>query len=384
MPVTELDPHHEALRRQYRLYAEKAVAPLVPVDDADATFPAEAALLAAEYGALSIMIPKTYGGVGESNLALSLMIMEVSRICASTSVTLSVHNSLGSGALVDHGSGALKDKYLPRLATGEIFGAYALTEPVSGSDAAALKTTAVRDGDDWLLTGTKLFVTSGDHAGMIVVFARSSQEEKKSRGITAFVVEPGYEGFSIGSKEDKLGIRGSTTVELVLENCRVPAENLLGVEGEGFKIALERLDGGRIGIASQALGIAQRCLEESLSYSQARQQDGKPLSHDQSIQWKLADMATEIDAARLLIYRAARLRDAKAEHTREAAMAKSFAGQLSNRVAREAIQIHGVHGYTKSAAVERCFRDARITELYEGTTEIQKLVIARDLLRNGV
>ncbi len=384
MLAGELDERHEALRQQYRRYAEEAVAPLVPADDEDAPFPREATLKAKDYGALSILIPKVFGGMQETNLALSLMISEVSRICPSTAVTLSVHNSLGSGALVDHGSPALKEKYLPRLATGELLGAYALTEPVSGSDAAALQTMAVRDGDDWLLTGTKLFVTTGDHAGAIVVFARTNSEVKASRGISAFVVEPGFEGFSVGTKEDKLGIRGSTTVELVLENCRVPGENLLGAEEAGFKIALERLDGGRIGIASQALGIAQRCLEESLSYSQERQQFGQPISKHQSIQWKLADMATEIDAARLLIHRAARLRDSKQKHTREAAMAKSYAGQLANRAACEAIQIHGGHGYTKKAVVERFFRDARITELYEGTTEIQKLVIARELLLHGV
>lgn len=377
----ELDAEHHALREQFREFAINQIAPLVPDDDEDAGFCAEGLRRAAEAGYCGILVPQEHGGLGLSNLALSLFLTEVARVCASTAVTLSVHNSLGASAVNDYGNEPTRAKYLQRLASGELLGAYALTEPASGSDASGLQTRAVLEGDVYKLTGTKLYVTSGDHAGLVVVFARTSDEEKKSRGISAFAVEPTFPGFSIGAKEDKLGLRQSSTVEIVLEGCEVPAENLLGEKGRGFPIALERLDGGRVGIASQALGMARRVLEEAVAAVARMQAAGNAQANEQWVHWTLAELATEVEAARMMIYRGARLRDARSKHTREGAMAKLVATRLANRAARECLAIVGLDGAGRNDVVARFFRDARITELYEGTTEIQKLVIARELLK---
>lgn len=371
-----LDRRHRGLRDDFRRFATEELAPLVPADDEGATFPAEAVQRAAAHGYCGITVPTEHGGLGLDNLALSLFLTETARVCPSTSVTLSVHNSLGASAVNDYGSEATKAAFLGRLAAGELLGAYALTEPASGSDASALETTAVRDGDHFVLNGTKLYVTSGDHAGMVVVFARTDKDAKPSRGISAFAVETSTPGMRVGSKEDKLGLRQSTTVELVLEDCRVPAEHLLGEPGRGFPLALERLDGGRIGIASQGLGMAERALELGVEALK-----GSPQQDEQRHLFSLAEVATEIDAARLLIYRAARLRDSGTRHTREGAMAKLFATRLANRATRAAIAVAGPEHAGRNSPLGRLFRDARITELYEGTTEIQKLVISRELLR---
>lgn len=379
----ELEARYRELQGQFRRFAQDEVQPLVATDDEDAEFPHEAIRRAAARGYTGILVPAERGGLGLGNLGLSLFLTEVARVCPSTAVTLSVHNSLGASAINDYGSERVRTKYLARLAKGELLGAYALTEPASGSDAAGLECAAVREGDHWSLTGTKLYVTSGNHAGMVVVFARTAKDEKKSRGISAFAVEPGFPGFAIGAIEDKLGIRASTTVEVVLDGCKVPAENLLGEEGRGFPIALERLDGGRIGIASQALGMAIRAFEEATRAVQGLERDGLIEANDQWRHWGLAELATDLDAARLLIYRAARLRDAKAPHTKEGAMAKLFATQLANRAARTALSIAGSGAAARCGPLGRYFRDSRITELYEGTTEIQKLVISREVLREA-
>jgi alkylation response protein AidB-like acyl-CoA dehydrogenase len=293
---------------------------------------------------------------------------------------MSVHNSLATSPIINFGSEKTKQKYLPKMATAELLGAYALSEAGSGSDAASLQARAVRDGNEYVLNGTKGWITSGAEADVIVVMVRTDPKER-SRGISTFVIEKGMKGLSMGKKEDKLGLRASSTVELIFEDLRVPAENMLGVEGQGFAIAMKTLDGGRIGIGTQAVGIAQACLDASVAYAREREQFGKKIGEFQAIQWKIADMATDIAAARLMVYRAARLRDRGEPHTYEAAMAKLFASEAGNKAAREAIQIHGGAGYLKDFPVERFFRDVRITEIYEGTSEIQRIVISRSLLK---
>jgi alkylation response protein AidB-like acyl-CoA dehydrogenase len=291
-----------------------------------------------------------------------------------------VHNSLVTAPLLAAGTEEQKRRWLPRLASGEVLGAYSLSEAPSGSDASALRCTAVRDGDSWVIHGTKLWVTSGTHAGLFLVFARTDPSVSKAKGITCFLVPRETPGFSVGRKEEKLGIRASSTTELVLEDCRVPADAVLGGVNRGFHLAMATLDGGRIGIASQALGIAEACLEASVKYANERQQFGRPIASFQPVQWKIAEMATRIEAARLLVRQAAWLKDRGEPHTVQASMAKLEASRTANFCAREAVQVHGGAGYLVDFPVERHMRDARITEIYEGTTEIQKLVIARHFL----
>jgi alkylation response protein AidB-like acyl-CoA dehydrogenase len=378
---------HALLRDEERLiqqtardFADREVAPQAEANSRAGRFPTELVQRAAELGFLGMLVPEEYGGSALGNFALVLVLEEINRACASTGVTVSVHNSLVCNPLRQWGSEDLKRRYLPRLVRGEVLGAYCLTEPHSGSDAAALSTRAKRDGDDWILTGTKFFVTTGAEAGLYVVFART--DEHKTRGITAFVVERGVPGIAVGKEEVKMGLSASHTVEIQLQDCRVPAHNVLGGVGEGFHIAMATLDGGRIGIATQAVGIAQACLEASVRYAAQRRQFGAAIASFQAIQHKLAAMATDVAAARHLVYHAARLRDAGVPHSQEASMAKLFASQMCNRAARDAVQIHGGYGDLKDFPVERYFRDARVTELYEGTTEIQKLVVARQLLKD--
>jgi butyryl-CoA dehydrogenase len=316
-------------------------------------------------------------------LAASIVVEEISRVCPSTAVTLSVHNSLVATAIAKHANDAQRARFLPKLASGEWLGAYCLSEAGAGTDASDQKATAVRKGDRYVINGPKLWITSGTHAGLFLVFARtapSPDPAKRSRGISCFAVERATKGVSIGKKEEKLGIRASPTTEVLFNECEVPAENLLGELDKGFRVAMDALDVGRIGIASQALGIAQGCLDESLKYARGRQQFGRPIAEFQAIQWKLADLATGVDAARLLTRRAARMRDAGEPCAKEAAMAKLFASTFANKAADEAVQIHGSAGYSREYLVERLFRDARITEIYEGTTEAQRMVIARALL----
>ena len=374
-----LTAEERALQATAREFADREVAPQADANSRDARFPAELVRRAGELGFLGMLAPREYGGTMAGNFAQVLVLEEVNRVCASTGVTISVHNSLATNPIRQFGSPDVHRRYLPLLARGEKLGAYCLTEPHSGSDAAALRTTAVRDGEDWVLNGTKFFITTGAEADLYVVFART--DAHKTHGITAFVVERSFPGISVGKEEVKMGLSASHTVEIQLQDCRVPGTNVLGDLGGGFRIAMHTLDGGRIGIATQAVGIAQACLSASARWALARRQFGQPIAEFQAIQNKLAIMATDIEAARHLTYHAARLRDAGTGCTKEAAMAKLFASTMCNRAAREAVQIHGAAGCMRGADVERYFRDARVTELYEGTTEIQKMVIARQVLK---
>ncbi len=334
--------------------------------------------LAAE-GLMGMIIPPGYGGLGATNLTLSRAMMRISRVCPSTAVTYSVHNSLCSWCLTNFATPDQKSRYLPKLACGEWLGAYSLTESHSGSDAAGLRCRARKDGEVYRLTGTKAFVTNGADADLFILFARTAETDKPSKGVTAFLVERASPGFRVGKTEKKMGLSGSQCVELVFEDCPVPAANLLGQENQGFKIAMAALDGGRVGIASQALGIAEAALADSLERARAIE-DPDPYGDREMRDFRLAEMATRIDAARLLIERAASLRDSGQPHTREAAMAKLFASQTADEVTREAVALAGPAGISGRGRFERQLRDARITELYEGTTEIQKLVISRQIL----
>jgi alkylation response protein AidB-like acyl-CoA dehydrogenase len=334
---------------------------------------------AGELGLMGLLVADEYGGSGLGNLALSVALIEVNRVDASVGVTLSVHNSLCSSCIQSWANEETKRRYLPRLATGEWLGAYALSETGSGSDAGSLTCKAERKGDHYVLTGSKAWITSGDHADVYVLFARTAPGG--NRGVSAFVVERAWPGITVGKKEPKMGIRSSSTVQLHLDGVRVPAANLLGEENGGFKVALHTLDGGRIGIACQAHGIMEACLEASVKYAREREQFGKPIAEFQPIQWKIAEMAERIESSRLLIYRAAALKDRGKQHVMEASVAKLHASRGANWCAKQAVQIHGGAGYCTDFPVERFFRDARITEIYEGTTEVQKLVIARTFLR---
>lgn len=369
------------IQQTARDFADSEIAPVADAHNREGRFPAEIVRKLGELGFLGMLIPEKYGGNHLGNLCLVVALEEINRACASTGVTMSVHNSLSSGPIVHWASEELKKKYLPKMATGELLGAYALSEPGSGSDAAALVTSAVRDGNDYVLNGTKNFITTGAEASVFVVMARTDTSHK-SRGITAFLLEPDMKGFSVGRKEEKLGLRSSSTTQLIFENLRVSKSQVIGEPGEGFKIALHTLDGGRIGIAAQGVGIAQAALDASIKYAEEREAFKQPIGKFQAVAWKLADMATRIEASRLMMYKAARLKDEGKPHTTEAAMAKLFASEMANDAARDAVQIHGGAGYLEDFPVERYFRDARITEIYEGTSEIQRLVISRDLLKN--
>lgn len=377
-----LAEEHEMIRASAREYAARVLAPHAARLDAEERFPEDAVREAAAAGFLGITIPEQYGGSGLGNLCAAVLLEEVNAVDASVGVTISVHLSLMSSMLAKHGNDEQKRRWLPRLASGEVLGAYALTEPQAGSDAASLRTAAKRADGGWRLTGTKAWITSATHAGLFVVYAVTDPAARKnSDGISAFLVPAGAAGLTVGKKEEKLGIRASSTTELILEDVFVPDADVIGEINEGFKIALDTLDGGRIGIGSQALGIHRACLDASAKYAQERRQFGKPIAHFQAIAWKLADMATELDAARLLVHRAAWLRDLGRPCTKECSMAKLFASRACNRAAQEAVQIHGGAGYTKEFPVERYYRDARITEIYEGATDVQRIVISRSLLK---
>lgn len=376
----KLSSEQEAIRRVVREFAEKEISPIAQELDEKAEFPPESILK--QMRALNLFgltTPKEFGGAGVDMISYSLAIEEISRVCAGIGVILSVHNSVSAHPILAYGTKEQKEKYLPSLASGKDIGAFALTEPNAGSDAAAQETTAVLRGSHYILNGTKIFITSGSKAGVIIVMAMTDKS-KGSRGISAFIVEKGAEGFSLGTKENKLGIRCSDTYELVFQDCKIPKENILGKEGEGFKVAMSTLDGGRIGIASQAVGIAQAALDASIKYAKEREQFKQPIAKFEAIQWMISDMATEIAAARLLTHRAAFLKDSKMRCSKEAAMAKVFASEAAMRATTKAIQIHGGYGYTKDYPVERYFRDAKITEIYEGTSEIQRIVISSNLL----
>lgn len=376
-----LTEEQQMIQQTAREFADNEIAPVAGQLAREGKYPTEIVKKLGELGFLGMLIPQEYGGTGLGNFCLVLALEEVNRACASTGVTMSVHNSLTTGPIIHWASEELKKKYLPKMATGEMIGAYALSEPDSGSDAAALVCGAVKDGNEYVLNGTKNFITTGKEADVVIVMTRTDTSHK-SRGITAFILEPDMKGYTIGKKEDKLGIRASSTVQLIFEDLRVPASQILGEEGKGFKVAMHTLDGGRIGIATQAVGIGQACLDEAIKYAEEREAFDEKIGKFQAIQWKLADMAMNIEAARHLVYNAARLKDDGKPHSKEAAMAKLFASEAANNAAREAVQIHGGAGYLEDFPVERFFRDAKITEIYEGTSEVQRIVISRHLLKN--
>ena len=376
----ELDEELVMVRDMARDFADKELIPRATKHDRQEKIEPEVFGMLSELGLWGLTIPEQYGGAGMGNLALAVVLEELNRGCASTGVTVSVHNSLLGAPICRFGSDEQKQQFLPALATGESIGAYCLTEAGAGSDAAALRTSAEDKGDHFLVNGEKLFVTNADFAGLFLVYVRTGKSEDKARGISALLIPGNTEGLKVATKEKKCGIRGSSTSSVELTNVIVPKENLLGELNQGFMVAMDTLDGGRIGIASQAVGIGRACLEASVKYSKEREQFGREIGRFQAIQWKLADMSTRLDASRLLVHRAAWLRDKGAVCTPEAAKAKLFASVTSNFCADECLQIHGGAGYTDDFHVERLFRDARITEIYEGATDIQRLIIARNLL----
>jgi len=370
------------LRDSLREFVLREVLPEAGELDCASLFPARAVRRLAEMGLLGMSIPEAYGGAGLDSLGVALAIEEIARGSASLAVTVSVTNSVCAGPITRYGSEDQRRRYLPALAKGEILGGFSLTEPDSGSDAAHLRTRARREGDHYLLTGDKAWVTNVVEGGLFVLVA-ATDASQGARGLTAFLVEKSFSGFSFGKVEDKMGLRSSLTGGIILQDCRVPVSSRLGEEGQGFKIAMTTLDGARIGIAAQAVGIARGALEESLAFAKQRKAFGQPINQFQAIQFMLADMSTAIEAARLLVHRAAHLRDlGGVSFTREASMAKLFASEMVNRVAYQAVQIHGACGYSREYPVERYYRDARVTTIYEGTSEIQRLVIARKLLES--
>ncbi|HYG76138.1 MAG TPA: acyl-CoA dehydrogenase family protein [Planctomycetota bacterium] len=371
----------QAVLETARDFAQKKVKPLARELDESGRFPEELVREMGELGLMGVYVPEAWGGAGGTALAYNLAVMEISKACASTGVILSAHTSLCIDPILKHGTDAQKEKYLKPLASGKYLGAYALTEPNSGSDAAALSTTFVDRGDHFEITGNKLFVTNGAHANVYIVYA-TSDKRLGHHGISAFIVEPSYAGFARGKSEHKLGINASSTTELILSQCKVPKENLLGTLGKGFNVALETLDGGRIGIAAQALGIGKAALETAVKHVKTREQFGAPLAKLQAIQWMIADSATELEAAELLMMRAAKLKDlAGRRYTKEAAMAKLYASEAAFRAADRGLQMHGGYGFIKDYDAERHYRDVRICRLYEGTSEIQRLVIAANVLK---
>ncbi|MCS6936845.1 MAG: acyl-CoA dehydrogenase [Candidatus Bipolaricaulota bacterium] len=376
-----LTPEQELFRKSAREFALKELEPIAADLDREHRVALDVLKKLGSLGYLGMTVPEEYGGIGADMLSYILVMEELSRSCASTSTAVTVQNSLCNTLLVEFGSETQKRKYLPELATGKKFGAFALTEPESGSDAAGMKTTAVPKGDSFILNGTKRFITSAGFADIFLVFALTDPSAG-NRGVSCFLVERHTPGFTVGKEEDKMGIRGSSTCELFFENCRVPRENLIGELNRGFKVAMVTLDSGRIGVAAQALGIAQAALDEAIQYAKERKAFGKPLAEFQAIQFKLAEMKTKVEAARLLVYKAAWKKDHKLDYIMDASIAKLYASEIASEVADEAVQIFGGYGYIRDYKVERLYRDARITRIYEGTSEIQKLVIARELLKD--
>ena len=375
-----LTKQEELFLQMIREFAEKEVKPLAAEVDESERFPMETVEKMAKLGIMGIPFPVEYGGAGGNNVLYTMAVEELSRVCATTGVIVSAHTSLCGAPIMEFGTPEQKAKYLPKLASGEWIGAFGLTEPNAGTDASAQQTMAVKEGDHYVLNGSKIFITNAGYAHVYIVMAMTDKS-KGTRGITAFIVEKDFPGFSIGKKEKKMGIRGSATCELIFENCIVPAENLLGQEGKGFGIAMKTLDGGRIGIASQALGIAQGAMDETVKYVKERKQFGKALGQFQNTQFQLADLETKIHAARLLVRKAAFKKDRKENYSADAAMAKLFAAETAMEVTTKAVQFHGGYGYTREYPVERMMRDAKITEIYEGTSEVQRMVIADNLLK---
>ena len=376
----DLTDEQELVRDTVREFTEAEVAPVAAEIDREHRFPAEILPKLAGLSLLGVPFPEEAGGAGADYVSYVIVIEELARACASTATIVSAHTSLGTWPIYQFGTPAQKGKYLYDLASGRLLAAFALTEPAAGTDAAAGTCTATLEGDEYVLNGSKIFITNAPYADVYIVFAKTDATEG-TRGISAFIVDKDTPGFSVGEAEHKMGIRASSTPPLYFSNCRIPRDALLGGEGNGFKIAMQTLDGGRIGIAAQALGIAQGALDASIAYAKERIQFGKPIASLEAIQFMIADMATEIDASRLLVYRAASFVDNGRPYGTEGAMAKLFASETASRVAGKAIQIHGGYGYTESYPVERQYRDAKITEIYEGTSEVQRMVIARSSLR---
>jgi butyryl-CoA dehydrogenase len=376
----ELTDEQQLIRDAVREFADTEVAPIAAELDRDHRFPCELLPKMAELNLMGMPYPEKLGGAGADYVSYVIAAEELARACASTSVVMLAHSSLATWPVYQFGTEAQKERYLHDMASGRRLGAFALTEPAAGTDAGAGTTTAVLHADEYALNGSKIFITNAPYAEVYIVFAKTDPE-RGARGMSAFIVEKDTPGLSVGEAEHKLGIRGSSTPPLYFADCRVPKDALLGQEGDGFKIAMQTLDGGRIGVAAQAVGIAQAALDASVAYAKERVQFGKPIAANQAIQWMIADMATQVDAARLLTYRAAWCIDKGRPYSTEGAMAKLFASETATRVADRAIQIHGGYGYTESYPVERNYRDAKITELYEGTSEVQRMVISRSYLR---
>ena len=379
-----LRKEHEMARTLFREFAEKEVKPLAQEVDETEEFPRGTVEKMAKNGFLGIPIPKEYGGQGCDPLTYAMCVEELSKVCGTTGVIVSAHTSLCCDPIMTFGTEEQKQKYLVPLAKGEKLGAFGLTEPGAGTDAQGQQTKAVLDGDEYIINGSKIFITNGKEADVYVIFAVTGTIEKKGRKIkeiTSFIVEKGTPGFSFGTKEKKMGIRGSSTYELIFTDCRVPKENMLGKLGQGFKIAMHTLDGGRIGIAAQALGIAEGALERTIAYTKERKQFGKPIAALQNTQFQLADMATKVQAAQLLVYKAAMAKATQKEYGFEAAQAKLYAAEVAMEVTTKAVQLHGGYGYTREYDVERMMRDAKITEIYEGTSEVQRMVISAALLK---
>ncbi len=374
-----LSKEKQMCRKIYKEFAEKEIKPIAAEIDENCEFPSENIKKMAQADMMGIPFPQKYGGAGSDTLNYVLAVEEFSYACATHGVVLSAHTSLGAHPIYKYGTEEQKEKYLKPLAKGEKLGAFALTEAGAGTDAAGVKTTAKLDGDEYILNGTKIFITNAGAADIFIIHAMTDKS-KGTRGISSFIVEKDTPGFTLGKKENKMGINASDTRELIFKNCRIPAENLLGKEGMGFKIAMATLDGGRIGVAAQALGIAQRALDETVKYVQEREQFGRPIAKFQGLQWEIAEMATKVEAARNLVYKAAKTKDEGKRFSKEAAMAKYYTSEVASYVANKAVQLHGGYGYIKDYPVERLMRDAKITEIYEGTTEVQKMVIAGSLL----
>ena len=367
-------------RQMIREFAEKEVKPLAAEIDEEERFPLETVEKMARLGIMGIPFPAEYGGAGGNNILYTMAVEELSRVCATTGVIVSAHTSLCAAPIYEFGTEEQRKKYLPKLCSGEWIGAFGLTEPNAGTDASAQQTMAVLEGDHYVLNGTKIFITNAAYANVYIVMAMTDKS-LGTKGFSAFIVERDFPGFSIGKKEKKMGIRGSATCELIFENCIVPKENLLGKPGGGFGIAMKTLDGGRIGIASQALGIAQGAMDETVKYVKERKQFGKSIGKFQNTQFQLADLETKIQAARLLVRMAAYKKDQKQSYSVDAAQAKLFAAETAMEVTTKAVQFHGGYGYTREYPVERMMRDAKITEIYEGTSEVQRMVIAGALLK---
>jgi alkylation response protein AidB-like acyl-CoA dehydrogenase len=375
----DLTDEQAAIQAMARDFAESEIRPIAVEIDRDARFPHETIKRMGELGLMGIAVPERWGGAGSDMVAYVVALEEIARVCASHAVVMSVNNSLYGSPVLAFGTDAQRERFLKPVASGQAHGCFALTEPQAGSDARNQATLARRDGEHYVITGRKLFITNGREASFALVFAQTNQAAAH-RGITAFIVEKGTPGFSVSKTEDKLGIRASDTAELVFDECRVPVAHRIGAEGQGFKIALATLDGGRIGIAAQAVGIAAGAYVRSVAYARERKAFGVAIGQHQMVQWMLADMATTVDGARLLTLKAAALKDAGRPYTKEAAMAKLFAAETAMKVTTDAVQVHGGYGYIRETEIERYFRDAKITQIYEGTSQIQKLVIAREVL----